>query len=79
MSEETTEQKVPTREQMIQWYKDEIELATLRAELATLQRDAAVAEAERVQAITVIAQLTQGPEDKEGKPRTLKREVANAD
>lgn len=82
MSEETKEQKQPTREQIIQWYRDEIELAKLRGELATLQRDATVAEAERLQAIAVIAQITQGPgeeENGEKKVRALKREKPDAD
>lgn len=69
----------PTREQMIQWYRDEIELATLRADLAKLQRDATVAEAERIQAIAVIAQITQQPEEEEKKVRTLKKESKDAD
>lgn len=69
----------PTREQMIQWYRDEIELATLRADLAKLQRDATVAEAERIQAIAVIAQITQQPEEEEKKVRTLKKEPKDAD
>lgn len=74
-------QTPPTREQMIQWYKDEIELATLRADLAKLQRDAAVSEAERIQAISVIAQITQAPDEEDQEPtsRKLKREPANAD
>lgn len=69
----------PTREQMIQWYRDEIELATLRADLAKLQRDAAVSEAERIQAISVIAQITQAPEESEEpkSERKLKREHAD--
>jgi hypothetical protein len=63
---------------MIQWYKDEIELAELRSTLSRLQRDATVNEAERIQAIAAIAQMTQQPEGEEAeapsKPRTLKRE-----
>jgi hypothetical protein len=71
----------PSREQIIEWYKNEIELATLRAELSKLQRDATVSEAERLQAVMVIAQITQQPQEdeapKEGeaKTRTLKREA----
>lgn len=79
----TENQERPSREQMIQWYKDEIELATLRAELAKLQRDAAVSEAERINAIAAIAQMTQSDDDaaapSEKKPRTLKKEVVDAD
>ena len=63
-------QEKPTRDDMIKWYKEEIELATLRAELAGLQRDAAVAESERIQAIAIIAQITQAPEENQEKSRT---------
>ena len=79
--ENQTEQKQPSREQIIEWYKNEIELATLRAELSKLQRDATVSEAERLQAVMVIAQITQqapaedsAPKEGEAKTRTLKRE-----
>jgi hypothetical protein len=78
--ENQTNQEQPSREQIIQWYKDEIELATLRAELSKLQRDAVVYEAERINGIAAIAQMTQQPQEEkpEGKPeaktRTLKRE-----
>jgi len=74
----------PSREQIIEWYKNEIELATLRADLSKLQRDATVSEAERLQAVMVIAQITQqapaedGPQEgpkEEAKTRTLKREA----
>lgn len=76
--ENQTEQTQPSREQIIQWYKDEIELAALRAELSKLQRDAAVNEAERINAIGAIAQMTQPQEEgakQETKTRTLKREA----
>jgi hypothetical protein len=71
----------PSREQIVEWYKNEIELATLRAELSKLQRDATVSEAERLQAVLVIAQITQQPQEEEApkegeaKTRTLKREA----
>lgn len=55
----------PSREQIIKWYNDEIELAKLRAELALHQRNATVSEAERLQAIGVIAQMTQEPESEQ--------------
>jgi hypothetical protein len=54
-------QEKPSREQIIKWYTDEIELASYRADLAKLQRDATVSEAERLQALLVIAQITQEP------------------
>ena len=72
-----SEEQKPSREQMIQWYKDEIELATLRAELAKLQRDATVYEAERINAIGAIAQMTQEPEEAPKVERKLKKENAD--
>jgi hypothetical protein len=74
-------QERPSREQMVQWYKDEIELASFRADLSKLQRDAAVYEAERINAIGAIAQMTQ-PEQEgadQMKVKKLKKEVVNAD
>ena len=80
MENQTEQTTQPSREQMIQWYKDEIELATLRSELAKLQRDAVVFEAERINAIGAIAQMTQPQEENksdkpEAKTRSLKREA----
>ena len=78
MENQTEQTQQPSREQIITWYKDEIELATLRAELSKLQRDAAVNEAERINAVAAIAQMTQ-PQTEESKPeaktRSLKREA----
>lgn len=77
--ENQTEQTQPSREDIIKWYKDEIYLANLRAELSKLQRDAAVNEAERLNAIGAIAQMTQPQAEEGSKPeattRTLKRDA----
>lgn len=55
MAEETKE---PTREEVIAWYKSQIELASLRAELAELQAKAVTEEAKRIQATIMIANMT---------------------
>jgi hypothetical protein len=55
MAEETKE---PTREEVISWYKSQIELAALRAELAELQSKAVQEEAKRIQATIMIANMT---------------------
>jgi hypothetical protein len=57
MSNEKDKKELPSQEQVISWYKEQIELAKLRAELAQLQKDAAVADAQRLQAVRVIAQI----------------------
>jgi len=62
MAEETKE---PTREEVIAWYKSQIELASLRAELAELQAKAVTEEAKRIQATIMIANMT-SPDPEEG-------------
>ena len=54
-------EKEPTRDEVIAWYKQQIELASLRTELAELQARAMKAEAERVQATMILAQMTADP------------------
>jgi hypothetical protein len=61
MSEQT--EKEPTRDEVVAWYKQQIELAGYRTELAELQARAMKAEAERAQATMILAQLTAGPSD----------------
>jgi hypothetical protein len=56
------QEKEPTRDEVIAWYKSQIELASLRAELAELQAKAVTEEAKRIQATIMIANMTQ-PED----------------
>jgi hypothetical protein len=50
--------KEPTRDDVIAWYKEQIELAQLRATLAELQSKAVQEEAKRLQATLIIAQIT---------------------
>lgn len=57
MSQDTENPQVEaTREEVLAWYKEQIEFATLRAELAELQNRAAKADAERLQATMFMAQ-----------------------
>ena len=44
-------EKQPSREEMVKWYKDQIEMAELRATLSKHQRDIAVNDAERYEAM----------------------------
>jgi len=55
MSEET--EKEVTREEADAWYKDQIELATLRADLAEQQARALRYESERLQHVVMIANI----------------------
>ena len=64
MSQE--KEKEVSREEVIAWYKDQIELATLRADLAEQQNRAAKNDAERIQATMFMAQVqVQGKEGEE--------------
>lgn len=51
------EDREPTKEEVIAWYKEQIELAKLRHELAELQSKAVQEEAKRLQAMVIIAQF----------------------
>jgi hypothetical protein len=51
MSTETTEQKVPTREQVLKFYAEQIEIAGLRKDLAELLAVTAEFDARRAEAV----------------------------
>lgn len=81
MSNTETPEKEVSREEVVAWYKDQIELATLRADLAEQQARAAKSDAERLQATMFLAQVQQkqseAPADQEKespKVRPLKTE-----
>ncbi len=57
MSTETKAPEQPTKEQIIAWYKDQIEVATLRRDLSALQAEIAKNEAQRTQATILMAQM----------------------
>ena len=57
MSNTETPEKEVSREEVVAWYKDQIELATLRADLAEQQARAAKSDAERLQATMFMAQV----------------------
>ena len=64
---ETTEKEV-TRDEVIVWYKEQIELAALRADLAEHQARAAESDAKRMQATMFMAQAQaagKAPKDEE--------------
>lgn len=51
------EEKEVTREQAVAWYKEQIELATLRGDLAEQQARAVRFESERLQHVVMIANI----------------------
>jgi len=52
------EKKAPSKEEVVAWYKEQIELATLRADLAEQQARAVKHESERLQHAAMIANIT---------------------
>ena len=52
-----SEEKEPSREEVVTWYKDQIELSTLRADLAEQQARAVSFESERLQHVVMIANI----------------------
>jgi len=57
------EQEEPSREEVIAWYSEQIELAQLRRDLAVLQSEATEAEAKRLQAAMMIGQIKMAEEE----------------
>ena len=57
MNTETKAPEQPSKEQIIAWYKEQIEIATLRRDLSALQAEIAKNEAQRVQATVLMAQM----------------------
>ena len=57
MNTETKAPEQPSKDQIITWYKDQIEVATLRRDLSALQAEIAKNEAQRVQATILLAQM----------------------
>ena len=52
-----------TKEEVLAWYADQIELATVRRDLAVLQQEAIEAEAKRLQAAMIIGQIKLAEEE----------------
>lgn len=65
------EQKVPTKEEIMTFLKEQIEVKELQAQLQDLNTRLAKARAEELQAISFVAQLTNPQQQDEGEPYTL--------
>lgn len=52
-----------TREEVVAWYKEQIEVATLRADLSEQQARAVQFESARLQHMVMIAQITEAKEN----------------
>ncbi len=72
------EQKAPTKEEVIEFFQEQIEVKKVQLELQEINTALAVGRAEELKALAFIAQLTTPPsekeEDSEPKTRSLKKE-----
>ena len=72
---EQEEQKVPTKEEIIAFIKEQIEVKTVQLELQELNTGLASSRAEELKALAFIAQITQqGGGKPEGTPHTITQE-----
>lgn len=73
------EQKAPSKEEVIAFFKEQIEVKRVQLELQELNTAMAVGRAEELKALAFIAQLTNPPEleeesDEPKTPRSLKKD-----
>ena len=69
------EQKAPSKEEVIEFFQEQIEVKKVQLELQELNAALAGARAEELKALSFIAQITQQPKEEEDPtPRTLKKE-----
>jgi len=73
------EQKAPSKEEVIAFFKEQIEVKRVQLELQELNTAMAVGRAEELKALAFIAQLTNPPEleeesDEPKAPRSLKKD-----
>ncbi len=76
MTTETKMPEQPSKEQIIAWYSEQIEVATLRRTLSELNKDIATFDAQRLKATIMIAQM-QEPQKATG--NEIEHEVTQED
>jgi Na+-transporting NADH:ubiquinone oxidoreductase subunit NqrA len=81
MSEQTIteEQQVPTKEELINFFKEQIEVKKVQLELQELNTNLAVAKAEELKALGFIAQMTTQPGQKSSQPEGTPHTVTQDD
>lgn len=72
MSEKTQEQRMPSKEELIQFLQEQIDVKKLQVELQELNMKLAVSRAEELKALSFIGQVT-NPQP-EGKPHIVTQE-----
>lgn len=78
--QEQQEKTPPTKEEVIAFFQEQIEVKKVQLELQQINTELAVGRAEELKALAFIAQITNPPtqeeddDSEEPKPRTLKKE-----
>lgn len=70
-----SEQKTPTKEEMISFLKEQISVKKVQLELQTLNASLAEARVNELKALSIIAQITTAPKEEE----TVKHTVTQSD
>lgn len=73
MSETTQEQQVPTKEEIIKFLQEQIDVKKVQAELQELNTRLAVARAEELKALSFVAQIT-NPQSQAAKAHVVTQE-----
>ena len=74
-TENQQEQKVPTKEELVAFFNEQIEVKKVQLELQQLNTGLATSRAEELKALAFIGQITQQPNGKpEGTPHTITQE-----
>lgn len=77
MNTETNTPEQPSKEQIIAWYKEQIEVTSLRRDLSVLQMEIAKNDAQRLQATILMAQM-QDPSSKNEVEHVITQEDLDA-
>ena len=77
MAEQTTEQKAPSKEELIKFFQEQIDVKKVQFELQELNTKLAVARAEELKALGFIGQMT-NPSQQNTQPHTVTQEDLDA-
>lgn len=74
MSEQTTEQKLPSKEELMSFLQEQIDVKKLQVELQDLNTRLAVGKAEELKALSFVAQITNPQAPADAKPHVITEE-----
>lgn len=74
MSETTNQQTPPSKEEVMAFLQEQIDVKKLQLELQEINAALAVARSEELKALTIIAQITQLPDNFETEPHVVTEE-----